>query len=786
MNKYTYYLASAALSLLILPITASALVADIDPNPQTSQCVQIKYNLRYQSRDSLTGGDVSSLQDFLQSKGHLNSEPTGYFGLLTLQAVKDFQKKYDIEPTGFVGTLTRGKISSVTGCANAVNPVPISRVPVPSTYIPVYNIPTVIPTPVTYAINITSPAKGDVINNQDVNNYIAVAWESKGGIVGRKIESIILRNINSSGAKVRDYTLAENIYNYGKETLRIPVSVPTGIYVIYIKSTTDGLENVTEGGYGQSQPFVIVSSVGTNPVPPVTQTVRDVVPTTNSAEDKTISMEATVLSTTNNHAGAWGTFRPGSAGTPYNIADDWNWRIRLHLPNNISKDIYSIVVEHEGSNQRWSTIDSYNWPLVVLQGDGSSVNSSYGKLNIKVSGNETIELSGQVDNIDQSGTVAIVNYTDGTYSKTKIDGKRPKINTNTTTTNENPWDYNGPIITFPVDNANLEIGQTYKIVWSGYDTGVSNYAVYLVSGPLGKNSSIYLGTGYVNGDNKGGSFTWTVGKSADSQTIVPGNGYQIQLSGRGATGNYGGPSFNITSGSQPGIIITSPNYRNRIDVYNSRSIFAEWKSKDLPNDMRLGIARLRDLSLGREYPLATSVLNDGVEKFTVPSDISDDIKEGKYVLEIKTSVPGQANAITGVSEPFIITSSKPRPYTSQTDGTNLGDDIKYFITLKTANTNEYWQPGVNVVTKDINWESSNLGDAKLAIILTNVYSKNVIEVANGLTNTGQYSWTLPNNIQTGNYRITITATDTNGKVIAKDDNDADISIYTPATPTTVR
>ena len=87
---------------------------DPDPNPTESDCVSITNNLRYRARDANTNGEVSTLQDFLQSKGYLNSEPTGYFGLLTFKAVKDFQKDNNISPTGYVGPVTRAKIQTLT------------------------------------------------------------------------------------------------------------------------------------------------------------------------------------------------------------------------------------------------------------------------------------------------------------------------------------------------------------------------------------------------------------------------------------------------------------------------------------------------------------------------------------------------------------------------------------------------------------------------------------------------------------------------------------------------
>ncbi len=77
-------------------------------------CLDLSNSLTYRSRDVSTGGDVSALQDFLQAKGYLNSEPTGFFGAMTLQAVKKFQQANSINPTGFVGSLTRAKIKELS------------------------------------------------------------------------------------------------------------------------------------------------------------------------------------------------------------------------------------------------------------------------------------------------------------------------------------------------------------------------------------------------------------------------------------------------------------------------------------------------------------------------------------------------------------------------------------------------------------------------------------------------------------------------------------------------
>ena len=120
MNKKIF---SAFLSLAIIvpfisvPFISVAQVSDVDPQA-TSTCVSLTNNLRYRSTDAQVGGDVTALQDFLQSSGYLKVGPSGYFGLLTTKGVKNFQSANGISPTGYVGPLTRAKINTVS-CAGA-------------------------------------------------------------------------------------------------------------------------------------------------------------------------------------------------------------------------------------------------------------------------------------------------------------------------------------------------------------------------------------------------------------------------------------------------------------------------------------------------------------------------------------------------------------------------------------------------------------------------------------------------------------------------------------------
>ena len=93
---------------------AGAQMGDIDSNGPVSTCLTLGGDVRFKMRDSLAGGNVSDLQDFLISSGLLQGESTGYFGAGTLKAVRQFQRENGLTPTGFVGPLTREKIKSVS------------------------------------------------------------------------------------------------------------------------------------------------------------------------------------------------------------------------------------------------------------------------------------------------------------------------------------------------------------------------------------------------------------------------------------------------------------------------------------------------------------------------------------------------------------------------------------------------------------------------------------------------------------------------------------------------
>jgi hypothetical protein len=86
---------------------------------QTSTCIDLQSaSLRYKANDTVTSGEVSVLQDFLVATSILKTQVTGFFGLATFSAVKQFQKKSGLSPTGYVGPLTKAKIKEISCSGN--------------------------------------------------------------------------------------------------------------------------------------------------------------------------------------------------------------------------------------------------------------------------------------------------------------------------------------------------------------------------------------------------------------------------------------------------------------------------------------------------------------------------------------------------------------------------------------------------------------------------------------------------------------------------------------------
>lgn len=97
-------------ALAVTPVFAE--IVDEDPLGNTA-CADLTTSLRYGMKDTGSNNDIAILQDFLAGSNYLSSQPTGFFGRMTLNAVKAFQSANGISATGFVGPATRAKIKDI-------------------------------------------------------------------------------------------------------------------------------------------------------------------------------------------------------------------------------------------------------------------------------------------------------------------------------------------------------------------------------------------------------------------------------------------------------------------------------------------------------------------------------------------------------------------------------------------------------------------------------------------------------------------------------------------------
>jgi len=101
-----------------MPFAAWAILTDLPNN--WKELMGLKEKPKYAFSNNLyypmKNQEVAKLQDCLKDDGcfPLEINSTGYFGSLTVEAVKKFQKKHNIQPVaGYVGPVTRKKLNEI-------------------------------------------------------------------------------------------------------------------------------------------------------------------------------------------------------------------------------------------------------------------------------------------------------------------------------------------------------------------------------------------------------------------------------------------------------------------------------------------------------------------------------------------------------------------------------------------------------------------------------------------------------------------------------------------------
>lgn len=181
-------------------------------------CLELDTNIRQGMRDGTSSSRVYALQSFLKTNNYIAVNPTGYFGVLTLKGVKDFQKANNIIPTGFVGPITRAAIQKISCKVVITEPAPVvTPNPIPTTpNVPVIETPTPVP---------TTPVVEDVILTAPNNSSLRVKTE---GVVSLTSDSVLVRGSVTAGARSgteRWFELTKNpsVYKLSETTISIRV-----------------------------------------------------------------------------------------------------------------------------------------------------------------------------------------------------------------------------------------------------------------------------------------------------------------------------------------------------------------------------------------------------------------------------------------------------------------------------------------------------------------------------------------------------------------------------------
>lgn len=119
------------------------IVASIVITPALSSAATFTHTLSVGSRDA----EVASLQQVLGMLGFLKVTATGYFGVLTKQAVMAFQKQHGLEQVGIVGPKTRVLLFAQSQVQTTTQTTTQTTITAPS-QLPATTSPQVIPPPI--------------------------------------------------------------------------------------------------------------------------------------------------------------------------------------------------------------------------------------------------------------------------------------------------------------------------------------------------------------------------------------------------------------------------------------------------------------------------------------------------------------------------------------------------------------------------------------------------------------------------------------------------------------
>lgn len=178
----------------------------------------------------------------------------------------------------------------------------------------------------------------------------------------------------------------------------VPTNVSAGKYYIRIQRGSGSSALI-----GKSDGHITIFS--SNLPVPIVSTVT--VPAT---------LSASLLSTSEDWAGSYSVFGPGTDGSL--SPQDWNLSANLNLPD--TKNIKSIFLNLSDSTGIWSTNNISHWPLVVVEGDRQLASSYVSTLGSFAPGNHSWKIYAQKNGTVWPGGKLIVTFDDNTTVSAEI------------------------------------------------------------------------------------------------------------------------------------------------------------------------------------------------------------------------------------------------------------------------------------------------------------------------------------------------------------------------------
>ncbi len=182
-------------------------------------------------------------------------------------------------------------------------------------------------------------------------------------------------------------------------------------------------------------------------------------------------------------------------------------------------------------------------------------------------------------------------------------------------------------------------------------------------------------------------------------------------------------SFIVSLGlSSPSITVTNPHSGSI--WYNGQTYTITWNKVGQMDDH----VKIRLLKNGAKVlDITNSTLNNGSYQWTVPNSV----QSGNYVIRVKTL----DNQVYDDSNIFTI-ANQPSPSGS--------------LTVVKPAAGDCWEKNKTYL---IQWNSSNITE----LVKVRLYqgSTRVLAISDSTDNDGSYSWTIPNSLSDGNYKIMI-------------------------------